>query len=101
MHFKGIKKNRLFTLFKSNVDNRTDNLYHVSFVHIFFYSLCKLYLSALAPEVTSAISWVMAACRALLNNNTRLSLRDLALSEALFIATIRAECSEAFASSIV
>ena len=50
--------------------------------------------------VISTISCVIAAWRALLNLRVRLSTSFEALSVALFIATIRALCSDAFALSI-
>jgi hypothetical protein len=46
----------------------------------------------------SLISVVMSDCRALLNSKDRILERSLALSDAFFIATILAECSEAIAS---
>lgn len=51
------------------------------------------------PDVISETSRVMAAWRTLLKVRVRSPAISLALSVALFIATRRAECSEAFASS--
>ena len=58
------------------------------------------YCSAFIVLVISIISLVMLACRALLNSSVRSSASSPALSDAVFIATMRAECSEAFASNI-
>ncbi len=48
--------------------------------------------------VISRISWVMPAWRALLNSSVRSPRSFVALSFAVFIATMRALCSEALAS---
>ena len=51
------------------------------------------------PPVISLTSRVIAACRALLNFSVSACCSSPALSEADFIATMRAECSEACDSS--
>src|SRR3989338_271312 len=71
---------------KVDVDDRTDDLHYFSFVHN-------------VPEIISDTSRVIAACRALLNCNVSSSCISAALSDADFIATMRALCSLACDSS--
>src|SRR5690606_4124538 len=59
----------------------------------------ELCCRASAPPTISSISLVMASCRALLKRRVRSSTSALAFSVALRIATIRAECSLASAST--
>jgi hypothetical protein len=54
--------------------------------------------SALAPAAISATSWVMRDWRALFRSSVSSATSSLAFSVAFFIATIRAECSEAIDS---
>src|SRR5690606_39908474 len=51
--------------------------------------------TAAAPPTISEISWVIAACRALLWTRLSVSISLVALSLADFIATMRAACSDA------
>src|SRR3989344_5419163 len=74
----------------ANIDTRT-NLRALFFNN-------HIYRIASMPEVISDTSRVMAAWRTLLNVRGRLCAISLALSVALFIATMRAECSEALFS---
>ena len=76
---------QMFTL-EVNVDDRTDYLLDCAFIHI-------------VPEIISETSRVMADWRALLNFNVRLCAISSDLSEADFIATMRALCSDACDSS--
>lgn len=58
----------------------------------------SFYFIASIPPIISLISLVIALWRALLYSRVRENVTSLALSEALRIATIRAECSDAFSS---
>src|SRR5690606_5964244 len=58
----------------------------------------KSYFIASMPEVISETSRVMAAWRTLLKRRVMLWAISFALSVALFIATMRAECSDALFS---
>src|SRR3989344_5150495 len=89
------------SLVETNVNDRTDNLSDGSFCHRFEdYTFFRLifYRIASIPLVISETSRVMAAWRTLLKVRVRPLAMSRALSVALFIATIRAECSEAFDS---
>ena len=84
---------------KFDVDYRADRLDDGA--------LCRLCLrlchspsyTAAAPPTISESSLVMPACRFLLYTSVSSSIRSAALSEAAFIATMRADCSEAMFSA--
>ena len=56
LDFKGILNIRKLSVFKNNVYNRSHNLYDLTFIHSHHFLFC-----ALAPLITSVISWVIAA----------------------------------------
>src|SRR3989344_3854008 len=97
-------------LVECDVHDRSDDLYYLSLVHVFFllfftttfYFLHTIfYLNASAPDAISIIWLVIVACRDLLYWTVSPSPRSEALSEAFFIAARRAACSEAFASRMM
>ena len=85
------------------IDDRADDLNDVACVahESLVVGLGKGYASAIWAVVISRSSVVMLACRALLYSSVRSFTRPFALSVALFMATMRALCSEARASRII
>ncbi len=84
-----------------DVDDRTDHLHDGAGARFQLHN-CHLSpqpSSAAAPETISINSVVIDACRTLLAVRVRSSMKSLALSDALRIATMRAACSDGAFSS--
>src|SRR3989344_6348669 len=81
---------QFFALRELYVYNRSDDLYNFSALH----DIKNYYCIDSAPAVISVSSLVIAACRDLLYSSVSRPPMSEALSEALFMATRRAECSE-------
>src|SRR6185312_8193316 len=104
--FKCTPECRKLLAFKVGIHNRADDLFyytriflciffiwfHIMFVFYFYPAIASM------PPVISETSLVMAACRALLNWRVNLSVSSPALSDADFIDTMRALCSDAWDS---
>ena len=101
-HFQGIINSGQGFTRKLHVNHWTDNLYDFSLAHHQslkqFRILFRRRYTAAAPATISDSSLVMAACRDLLYINLSSSITLPALSDAAFIATMRALCSDAIFS---
>ena len=76
------------------------SIFLIVILHFEIY-IFHFYPIASKPPTSSLTSRVMAACRTLLNSSVSSSDTSSALLDAFFIATIRAECSEATLSVMV
>src|SRR5205814_10021993 len=91
-----IDTRQLARVFKFHVHHGTDDLNDFSFIHN-----CGQAPTAIWAVAISSSSVVMLAWRILLYSRVRSLMNCFALSVAFFIATMRALCSEARASSII
>ena len=76
------------------------HLHNILYTHIYVFMAISSYYTAVAPEMISQSSVVIFVCRTLLYCKVSLSSISPAFLDALPIAAIRADCSEAIPSSI-